>query len=209
MRGRIFYYIWDCMMIKMVNRFFATEFGAACKNQLQFFPRAVLLFVFIFLSYLYIKEHRHEIGAIIRHYTKKGWLLAFFLYLSYMLITTIFARSITNPLQFVFENVGLSNNDEWNAEIYKNIYFFVPYVFLYIQALKPSKPIKSAITISVVTSLFIEITQLLFWLGSFQFADILHNIIGGMLGYGLWRVVNTLKTKYLISHIWKWIGKKQ
>ena len=74
----------------------------------------------------------------------------------------------------------------------ENIILFVPYTFFYLQALTPSKSLKAAFLLAFLTSIFVELLQLIFWLGAFQLSDLLYNVIGGMIGWLLWKTCNVL-----------------
>ena len=75
---------------------------------------------------------------------------------------------------------------KWNNEIIENILLFIPLTLLFLNAFNPEKPWKASLILSACATGFIELSQLLFWLGEFQLADIFHNIIGGLVGCGIW-----------------------
>ena len=72
---------------------------------------------------------------------------------------------------------------------------FVPYTFFYIKAFKPKLVWQKCLMLSLATTLFIEVFQLLFWVGWFSLADIVHNVVGGMLGCGLWKLIEFYKKR--------------
>ena len=45
---------------------------------------------------------------------------------------------------------------------------------------------------SIYSSLVIEILQLLLMVGQVQLSDLVHNTVGGMIGCGVWWIVNAL-----------------
>ena len=84
-------------------------------------------------------------------------------------------------------NFGFRRNDAaWNREIIENILIFTPYTFIFLWAFRPGKPWKAALILSAVTTCVIELSQLVMWLGYFQLADIVHNVLGGMIGCAAW-----------------------
>lgn len=121
---------------------------------------------------------------------KQPWLLLFFLYLAYLLVSTVFSRRITNPYERVFNDFGIMVNGKINREFLENVLLFIPYSFLYLQAFIPKKPLRNALILSVLTTAFIEIIQLVLWLGKFQISDLVHNILGGLIGIGAWYIIN-------------------
>lgn len=156
-------------------------------------PKALLLAVILAAAYLFLRENRGRVKEKLLQLLKQGWLAAFLFYLAYILTGTIFSRQNTNPYKCILDNFGFRDDVQWNEEIVENILLFIPYVFLYLQAFRPPKPWRSALLLSVSTTAFIELTQLLFWLGSFQLADIVHNILGGMIGYAIWHITMKLR----------------
>ena len=69
---------------------------------------------------------------------------------------------------------------------------FVPLTVLYLQAFKPNRPWEAALKLTIFTSVFIELSQLIFWLGEFQLSDLLYNTIGGVIGIALWMLLRSL-----------------
>ena len=119
----------------------------------------------------------------------------FLFYASLLLVSTVFSRENINPYQSVFEDFGLRDDVKWNNEIIENILLFIPLTILFLNAFSPEKPWKASLILSACATGFIEFSQLLFWLGEFQLADIFHNIVGGMIGYGIWRAGKMIVTR--------------
>ena len=170
-------------------------------RQLRIIPRVLMLVVLLALAFLFIVENGDKTKEKILAFFKQGWKVAFLFYLAYILTGTIFSRQITIPYQKIFKSFAFLSDTKWDKEIIENVLFFIPYSFLYLQAFSPLHPWKSALILSAVTTAFIEICQLLFWLGAFQIADIIHNIIGGMIGCAIWLAVKTIKGKLFVNHI--------
>ena len=84
-------------------------------------------------------------------------------------------------------------NARVNWFLVENMLVFAVYILLYLMAFRPEKPWQAALALSCCTTVFIEVSQLLFWLGSFQFSDMLYNVIGGMIGCGVWVGLRKLK----------------
>lgn len=158
-----------------------------CIKQFRFVPRTIVLSFIVFLAYAFIKDNnRKEIWNKTISLLKKPWLVLFLLYLSYILVCTLFSRQSFVPYKSVLKGFRLYNNGRWSKECIENILLFMPYTFFFLQALAPEKTFKAAFLIALSTSLFVEISQLIFWLGAFQFSDLIYNVIGGMIGWLLW-----------------------
>ena len=167
-----------------------------CLLQFKFFPRAIVLSFIVVFAYLFIRDNnRKEIRNKLVSIFKKPWLVLFLLFLSFILVCTLFSRQSIVPYKSVFKSLRLYDNGRWNMQCIENILLFVPYTFLFLQALTPEKPLKAAFLLALLTSLFIEIAQLIFWLGAFQLSDLIYNVIGGMIGWGLWNTWKTVTKK--------------
>lgn len=173
-------------------------------RQLKDIPRALMLAGLLMLGFLYISENGEKTKEKIYAFFRQRWKVLFVFYLAFILTETIFSRQITVPYGKILKSFAFFGDAEWDKEIIENILIFVPYSFLYLQAFDKPCPWKSALLLSSMTTVFIEISQLLFWLGAFQFADMIHNIIGGIIGYILWITIKTVKKvyqeKYGIKH---------
>ena len=158
-----------------------------CIAQFKFVPRAIALSFIVVFAYLFIRDNnRKEIRDKLLSVIKKPWLILYIVFLSYILVCTLFSRQYLVPYKSVFKGLRLYDKGRWSIECIENIILFVPYTFFYLQALAPEKPLKAAFLIAFLTSLFIESSQLIFWLGAFQLSDLMYNVIGGMIGWLLW-----------------------
>ena len=167
-------------------------------------PRVIVFAVFLAIAFIFISENGRQAKDKLLALLKKGWLAAYLFYLAFILVGTVFARQHTIPYKRIFENFGFRDDLIWNLEIVENIILFIPYTFLYMQAFKPKGRIKSALTVTAATSGLIELCQLIFWVGSFQFADIFHNVLGGMIGYFIWWTID----KRTVTSAARWLASK-
>ena len=94
-----------------------------------------------------------------------------------------------NSFEYAFKGGWLFLvKDTWNkVQAIENILFFIPFSFFLILGFYDLKRIKlelfkEIILISFKISLFIELLQLIFTLGTFQLSDIVYNILGGVIG---------------------------
>ena len=166
------------------------------KFQSMYIPRAIVLTPIIMFSYQFVIENSR--AAIIdktKSLLKNIWNVLFCFSLSFILISTIFGRWPGNPYKHIFDYFGFIRKGVFNLELVENVVLFIPYTFFFLQARRYDNPLKHSLVMSVLTTCFIELTQLLFWAGSFQFSDMLHNIEGGMIGYVLWILKNRIFKK--------------
>ena len=164
---------------------------------------------FLAVTYLFFKEHWRDKKEKFAPFLKNAWLIAFFLFTGYMLSATVVGRYLRKPYLNVFGSFGIfTKYGRINNDLFKNILMFIPYTFLFIKAFKPAHPFKTTLILSIATTLFIELSQLIGWLGEFQFADIIHNIMGGMLGCGLWYLIKTARERHWVSRSCAFIKQK-
>ena len=72
----------------------------------------------------------------------------------------------------------------------ENILFYVPYGFL----LPVKKNRKQVLSVILLTSVFIELTQYVLILGECEIDDMIANTIGGMIGFGIYKLINKIVT---------------
>lgn len=164
-------------------------------SQKQFLYRSLLMMVLLTVSYYFILDNGKETIKRLISILKQPWLAAFFFYSAFILTSTVFARTRINPYRSVFKSFGILIDGKLNSELVNNTLLFIPFSYLFLQAFKPKNTWGTVLILSAVTTLFIELSQLLFWLGEFQFSDIVHNIIGGVVGCGLWHLTNRMVRK--------------
>lgn len=163
--------------------------------QLHYIPQAFFLTVLLILSFLFIRENRGRVKEKIAALRSQKWLLAFLFYTALLMTGTIIARTHTEPLRNIIGDFGFTIDGRINKNGLINVLMFVPYTFLYINAFLPQKPFGKSLLLSLATTLFIELFQLLFWVGWFSFADIIHNITGGIIGCIVWFLLKAVKEK--------------
>ena len=155
--------------------------------QTKYIPRALIIGLLMVIAYLFFNENRSNAKQKIIGLIKQRWIATYIFYLAYILTGTIFARQNTAPYVKIVESFGFRKDDpNWNKEIIENIVLFIPYIWLYLKAFQTATPWKNALKVAFLTSLSIELCQLFFWLGAFQLADMVHNVLGGMIGCGIW-----------------------
>ena len=185
-----------------LSYFWATELGAGILSQLQYLPKAVLLSFLLIPTVLYFTGKSEGVKKDVRSLLKKPWLLLFLYYLSYLIVSTLLTRRVTYPFENVFDHFGFKNDDKlWNAEIIQNTLLFIPYSFFFLQSGELKKPFKTVMILCVITTCSIEVLQLILWLGYFQLSDIIHNTLGGFIGWLLWKIISIIKDKHPFSTV--------
>lgn len=127
------------------------------------------------------------------------WKILFFTYIYFIFDKTLLSRSFgaNNNLELALTipNILEISEDRNNIGAIENLIFFIPYTFFLFQSfsLKKFKDIKNTLILSFLTSLVIEVLQLLTTLGTFQLSDLLYNTLGGVIGYIIYRIINIKK----------------
>ena len=151
-----------------------------------------MTFIILFAHLLIGCNSRNEAWTKFTSIMKKPWLVLFLLYLSYVLMCTLLSRNRFVPYKSVLKGFKLYENGKWRRECIENILLFVPFIFSFLQVKPSSKSLTAAIMLAFLTSLFIELSQLIFWLGAFQISDLVYNVVGGVIGWLLWHAWTAL-----------------
>ena len=153
----------------------------------RFIYKTLLMFFFLTVTFLFFSENRIEARCKLLGLLKRPWLILFLLCSAYLLTCTLVGRYFTAPYKSVFGSFGLfRRNGRINTDMVANIIMFIPFVFLFLKAFNPPHPLKASLLLSICTTSFVELSQLIGWLGNFQIADFVHNILGGIIGFCLW-----------------------
>ena len=163
-------------------------------RQLHFIPQILTLFVLFVFSYLFIRDNKEKtISIALELIRKEKWMASFLLYVAFLLSCTVLARTYSLPEKDIIGKILLIYERKVNIGAIENILIFVPYTYLFLQAFKiEEKTTWKCFQLSAITTVIIELCQLLFVMGWFQVADLIHNIIGGMIGCGVWKLQKTL-----------------
>ena len=163
-----------------------------------YIPRAIILFTILIPAYLFVAENdairiKEKIKSVLKNYK----VILFLFWMAFLMMSTIFTRWTKVPYRVVLGGFGIITTKGLNTDSLENILLFIPYTFHYLLAFHPEKPWKAALKLSLLSTFTIELLQLIFWLGAFQFSDILHNTEGGIIGCGLWHLVRWIKSRCL------------
>ncbi len=126
-------------------------------------------------------------------------LLCFSMYFGVIMVITFFSRELGSragkdiDLQ-LFSSWGINARN--NAYVIENVLLFIPYTFLYCWAYEQRRNLLACFLLGAVTSLFIEVMQLITARGVFQIDDILTNILGALVGCLLYTLLCGIQRIY-------------
>lgn len=126
-------------------------------------------------------------------YRKCKWLILA-VYLLSVLYITVFSRQ-QNPepiikLQLFWSYEESFLNKDWPLliQIVLNVLLYLPFGFIIAGTAEKLSWWKVGI-LAVIFSAITELSQLIFCLGFFEFDDILHNTLGALAGYGIYKIL--------------------
>ena len=117
--------------------------------------------------------------------------LALSIYLAVLLGGTILNREIGEEYKIewvpFWSYIDLFSKWERHlaVQIVYNVLVFIPWGFLVSEIVCVTRKLRMIVLSAIVLSFGIELIQLVFKLGLFEFDDIFHNVLGAMIGYGL------------------------
>lgn len=122
-----------------------------------------------------------------------------FLYFAFVAFMTLFNRKpYLNPLNNIFGGWNLfSSNGQFNADAVENVILFIPMgsILTFYARSVSIKKWSYVLSRCIMISLGIETIQLFFFLGTFQFADIFYNTLGGIIGEIIYLCFIAVKNK--------------
>lgn len=157
-----------------------------------FMAMCIVKYVSIYGSKIF-REWFHDF----RNNKKFRFQFFFFFYLFIILFQTLFRRKIWDaPLYNVFGGWQIFSEDgTFNKDVCENLIMFFPCIILLFAAFPRALTYKcsgnaegvinifiKSVLYSLLMSLCIELLQLIFRFGTFQFSDITYNMIGGTVG---------------------------
>ncbi len=148
----------------------------------------------IFCGYLFgVSKYKKSQGQSV---SKKEILcgLALSIYLVFLLGGTLLNRSIGEEYQIELIPFWSYYNllTEWSKhmaiQVSYNLLVFIPWGILLPEIVRVGRKLRATLLSAAGLSLAIETTQLVLKLGLFEFDDVFHNVLGALIGYGLWYV---------------------
>lgn len=166
----------------LINSYFTFHYGVGCAIGL-----------IIFCGYMFLIRRKKSQGQSV---SRKEILcgLALSIYLVLLLGGTLLNREIGD--EYLIEWVPFwSYADllkEWSEslaiQIIYNVLVFVPWGILIPAVFAAKRRFRFVVLSAASVSLLIEVLQLVFKLGLFEFDDVFHNTLGAVIGYGVWCV---------------------
>lgn len=161
---------------------------------IHYIPQTIIITLFLAITIIFFKENKNDSVKKIKEFIRtESGIFIFLMYAAFLFTCAVLGRPYTYPLTDIIGPFGFTYNDQFNYTGLENIIIFVPYIILYLHAFKPHKPGQQCLKLTVFTTISIEIIQLICCLGQFCIADLIHNTVGGMIGYGIWKLVNGFK----------------
>ena len=121
-------------------------------------------------------------------------LMAFSLYLMIILVITFFSREDGSRIGMdleLFSTWGINTRN--NAFVVENVLLFIPYGFACPWAFPWLRGFFRNTFAAFVTSLGVETIQLITGRGYFQVDDILTNVLGAVIGYAIFRILDGIR----------------
>jgi len=141
-----------------------------------------------------MNQTNHSVNILIKGILVKLFFLLYILYLIFLTLFSIyygrgyFHRSINLiPFRTIIEYLSLSYNPyAVMRNILGNIAAFIPMGLLLPMAVKGINSLKRAFSIVLLSTLAIEISQYILGAGTADIDDIILNLLGGIIGFGLY-----------------------
>lgn len=154
------------------------------------------------------------VGYFLMHIKKKNknkksnplWAVFFAAFICYIVVVigaTMLSRHVHFGMQYVYQlHPFYSYKLAWNYFLFSewrniilNILMFVPFGFMLPILFKKFRAFRRVYLAGFVFTLTIELTQLTFRLGIFEVDDLFDNLLGAMIGYGLFSIVFSVYKK--------------
>lgn len=166
-----------------------------------------LIFAFLVMSALPTFKKsgfKNTIKGFFKSLKNKDRLFLFLLLIYFFIVIyrTLFQRDFSyNPLSEVFDGwtIFKTQYTGLDYQVIGNVVMFLPFGFLWALCFERKHKYVRALLNSTLSSLcfsaFIEITQLIFSKGTFQFSDIVYNTLGGVLGAVIFVIIKLIISK--------------
>lgn len=167
----------------VIKAYFNFNYGVAC-----------VIGIIIFCSYLYMlrRKHKSQGQSISRKEVLCG--LALSIYLAVLMGGILLNREMGEAymIEWVpfwsYYQVFTVQDSPLAWQMIYNVLVFIPLGVLLPVNFAPVRKLHIVAASAAGLSLLIEVVQLVSKLGLFEFDDLLHNTLGAVIGYGIWRV---------------------
>ena len=92
------------------------------------------------------------------------------------------------PFWSYWDTFVLHDETLWQQMLF-NVVGFIPWGFLFPILFDNMRKMRKNVFGAVLMSLCIELMQLVFRFGLFEFDDVFHNTLGALIGYAIWKVI--------------------
>lgn len=145
-------------------------------------------------------------GILILHKKRKivkrhpGWWIALWVYTIFILYITVLGRYSFEDFRarlIPFESyreVFAGSSSELRG-IVLNVVLFVPFGFLTACCFLDKKPVWIALCAGLILTVSVEVLQYLTRTGTLETDDVMHNMLGTVLGIAIWSLINRLIKK--------------
>ena len=159
---------------------------------------AIILCVFLY-CFLWWKQKVNGVAI-----SKNKWISGFFLtlYAAFLLTLMVVGRergqdySMNLILFWSYKRCIQEYNQNLLLQIIFNVIVFIPWPILFAQVFPKMKKFLWSVGSAFLFSVFVEIMQLVFKLGMFEFDDMFHNTLGAVIGYAILTLARLLVNKY-------------
>ena len=166
-----------------ISSYLTFHYGVGC---------AIGLIIFCGYMFLISRRKKSQGQSVSRKEILCG--LALSIYMVLLLGGTILNREIGK--EYMIEWVPFWSYydilSEWSVpmavQILYNILVFIPLGLLLPEMVRVSRKFRMVALSAFGLSFSIEVIQLVFKMGLFEFDDVFHNVLGAVIGYGLWKV---------------------
>ena len=140
----------------------------------------------------------HKKGKIVKR--SPGWWLALWVYTVFILYITVIGRYSfedfrARPIPFEsYREVASGSMGELKG-IILNVILFIPFGFLSALCFRDKRPVLMALCFGIILTVSVEVLQYLTRTGTFETDDMMHNVIGTLLGMAVWLIINKLILK--------------
>lgn len=137
----------------------------------------------------------HKKGKIVKRHP--GWWIALWVYTIFILYITVLGRYSFEDFRarlMPFESyreVFAGSSSELRG-IVLNVVLFVPFGFLTACCFQDKKPVWIALCAGLILTVSVEVLQYLTRTGTLETDDVMHNMLGTVLGVLIWYVLNKL-----------------
>ncbi len=118
--------------------------------------------------------------------------IALAIYVALLIGGTVFNRTPNGDYQielipfWSYIQVFRERNLNLLRQMISNVLVFIPWPILFATVFPVMQKFRLAVGSAFLFSAIVEITQLVLRIGLFEFDDMFHNVLGAVIGYGIW-----------------------